>query len=68
MSAAVHPFTPAFSEDAIRQLHERLERTRFPDPETVEDWSQGAQLMRSAFAQLDLPVGPAPASTAAEVG
>ena len=29
-------------------------------------WSQGAQLMRSAFAQLDLPVGPA--SAAAEVG
>ncbi|MGD2007504.1 MAG: epoxide hydrolase, partial [Cellvibrionales bacterium] len=44
MSAAVHPFTPAFSEDAIKQLHERLERTRFPDPETVEDWSQGAPL------------------------
>ena len=44
MSAAVHPFTPAFSDDAIRQLHERLERTRFPDPETVEDWSQGAPL------------------------
>ena len=44
MSAAVHPFTPAFSDDAITQLHERLQRTRFPDPETVEDWSQGAPL------------------------
>jgi len=44
MSAAVHPFTPVFSDDAITQLHERLQRTRFPDPETVEDWSQGAPL------------------------
>jgi epoxide hydrolase len=35
------PFTIAFDEDAIDDLRDRLRRTRWPEPETVTDWSQG---------------------------
>jgi epoxide hydrolase len=39
-----HPF--AFPEAALDDLRERLSRTRWPDKETVNDWSQGAPLGR----------------------
>ncbi len=32
------------SDDAIKDLRERLARTRWPDAETVQDWSQGIPL------------------------
>lgn len=39
-----HPF--AFPQEAIDDLRDRLGRTRWPDKETVDDWSQGAPLGR----------------------
>jgi epoxide hydrolase len=39
-----HPFT--FPDAALDDLRERLGRTRWPDCETVTDWSQGAPLAR----------------------
>src|SRR3546814_14905398 len=39
-----HPF--AFPETAIDDLRERLSRTRWPEKETVDDWSQGAPLRK----------------------
>lgn len=39
-----HPF--AFPDAALDDLRERLSRTRWPDRETVDDWSQGAPLAR----------------------
>lgn len=38
------PFTIALDESAIADLRERLARTRWPDKEPVNDWSQGAPL------------------------
>ncbi|MEJ7558607.1 MAG: epoxide hydrolase family protein [Pedobacter sp.] len=37
-----HPFS--FSDSALNDLRERLLRTRWPDRETVSDWSQGVPL------------------------
>jgi pimeloyl-ACP methyl ester carboxylesterase len=39
-----HPF--AFPDAALEDLRDRLARTRWPDKETVDDWSQGAPLSR----------------------
>ena len=39
-----HPFT--FPESALSDLRKRLRHTRWPDSETVEDWSQGVPLYR----------------------
>jgi pimeloyl-ACP methyl ester carboxylesterase len=38
------PFTVEWSDDAIADLRERLARTRWPEAETVDDWSQGVPL------------------------
>jgi pimeloyl-ACP methyl ester carboxylesterase len=38
------PFSIEWSEIAIVDLRERLARTRWPEPETVDDWSQGVPL------------------------
>jgi pimeloyl-ACP methyl ester carboxylesterase len=38
------PFTIEWSEAAIADLRDRLARTRWPEPETVDDWSQGVPL------------------------
>jgi epoxide hydrolase len=43
-SALVRPFTVAFSDSEIEDLKQRLARTRWPNPETVSDWSQGVRL------------------------
>jgi pimeloyl-ACP methyl ester carboxylesterase len=40
----VRPFTVAISDSEIEDLRLRLARTRWPDPETVPDWSQGVRL------------------------
>lgn len=44
MIEPITPFLPSFNEDAIAELRARLANTRFPDEETVGDWSQGIPL------------------------
>src|SRR5664279_4348528 len=44
MTAAVTPFTLEITTDEIEDLRGRLQHTRWPDPETVDDWSQGIPL------------------------
>ena len=46
--ALIRPFTAAVADSEIDDLKQRLARTRWPDPETVPDWSQG---VRSANAK-----------------
>ncbi|MFJ8923554.1 epoxide hydrolase family protein [Streptomyces sp. NPDC102415] len=43
-SALVRPFTVSIPDAEIDDLKQRLARTRWPDPETVDDWSQGARV------------------------
>lgn len=40
----VRPFRIDVPDDALADLAERLARTRWPDPECVDDWSQGMPL------------------------
>ena len=40
----IRPFTVAIPDSEIADLKQRLARTRWPDPETVDDWSQGVRL------------------------
>jgi pimeloyl-ACP methyl ester carboxylesterase len=42
--AAIVPFTLAIEASRLDDLRRRLEFTRWPDAELVEDWSQGAPL------------------------
>ncbi len=44
MAAPITPYHPSVADDAILDLQARLGNTRFPDEETVEDWSQGIPL------------------------
>ena len=44
MSDAVQPFRIQVSDDALDDLRRRLRATRFPEPECVDDWSQGTPL------------------------
>ena len=44
MSDEVKPFRIEVSEAALRDLRQRLKQTRWPEPETIEDWSQGVPL------------------------
>src|SRR5205823_8718748 len=46
MSDAVTPFKIAIPQSDIDGLRRRLEQTRWPDRETVEDWTQGAPLAK----------------------
>lgn len=39
---SVVPFEIEISGAEMADLHDRLRRTRWPEPETVGDWSQGA--------------------------
>jgi epoxide hydrolase len=43
-SALVRPFTVSIPDSEIDDLKRRLARTRWPDPETVGDWSQGVRV------------------------
>jgi epoxide hydrolase len=43
-STLVRPFTVAIPDSEIEDLKQRLARTRWPNPETVPDWSQGVRL------------------------
>ncbi len=47
-SAPITPFRVAFDADVVEDLRARLHMTRWPERETVDDWSQGAPL---AFVQ-----------------
>jgi pimeloyl-ACP methyl ester carboxylesterase len=40
----VKPFRIEVSEADLRDLRQRLKQTRWPEPETVKDWSQGVPL------------------------
>jgi pimeloyl-ACP methyl ester carboxylesterase len=42
--APVQPFAIGIPEGELRDLRERLARTRWPERETVEDWTQGVPL------------------------
>jgi pimeloyl-ACP methyl ester carboxylesterase len=42
--ADVTPFTIDIPEAELTDLRDRLARTRWPEPETVDDWSQGVPL------------------------
>jgi len=44
MSAEIIPFRIEVPEADLDDLRERLRRTRWPDAETVDDWSQGIRL------------------------
>ena len=46
MTDAIRPYPLAFPDSALQDLRERLSRTRWPERETVDDWSQGAPLAR----------------------
>jgi epoxide hydrolase len=41
---AIRPFTVAVPQDQIDDLHRRLDSARWPERETVDDWSQGVPL------------------------
>ncbi|MCB0994070.1 MAG: alpha/beta fold hydrolase [Acidimicrobiales bacterium] len=38
------PFEVGFAAGDVEDLRDRLSRTRWPEPETVDDWSQGSPL------------------------
>ena len=46
-STLVRPFTVAIPDSEIEDLKQRLAKTRWPDPETVSDWSQGVRLQNA---------------------
>ena len=41
---AINPFRIAVPDDVLDDLRERLARTRWPERECVNDWSQGIPL------------------------
>ncbi|PRC48935.1 epoxide hydrolase, partial [Mycobacterium sp. ITM-2017-0098] len=42
--AHIEPFRIAIADEVLADLRERLLRTRWPEAETVDDWSQGIPL------------------------
>jgi epoxide hydrolase len=46
-SELVRPFRVAISDSEIADLKQRLATTRWPDPETVPDWSQGVRVQNA---------------------
>lgn len=44
----IRPFKPSISTEILEDLIQRLKRTRLPEAETVEDWSQGVPLSYQA--------------------
>ena len=41
MSVGIKPFRIAVGDDVLDDLKTRLRGTRWPEPELVDDWSQG---------------------------
>jgi pimeloyl-ACP methyl ester carboxylesterase len=48
MSDSIRPFTIDIPETDLQNLRQRIDQTRWPEQETVEDWTQGTPL---AFVQ-----------------
>lgn len=46
MNADIRPFVLRIDEAQLDDLRQRLDRTRWPDAELVDDWSQGVPLER----------------------
>ena len=46
MSDAIIPFTLSVPQSELDDLHRRLDQTRWPERETVGDWSQGSPLTK----------------------
>jgi pimeloyl-ACP methyl ester carboxylesterase len=44
MSSEIKPFKLAIPQSELDDLHRRIDMTRWPDKEGVDDWSQGAPL------------------------
>ena len=44
MSEDITPFSVSIPENELDDLHQRLASTRWPEPETCEDWNQGIPL------------------------
>lgn len=44
MNSAIKPFTVAIADTELQDLQQRLARTRWPERETTNDWSQGIPL------------------------
>ena len=44
---AIAPFRVAIPQAALDDLHHRLASTRWPEKETVADWSQGVPLAKA---------------------
>jgi len=44
MTTAIEPWQLATPDSAIADLHARIDATRWPEAETVDDWSQGVPL------------------------
>ena len=44
MTGQIEPLRIETADDDLRDLRERLGRTRWPEPATVDDWSQGVPL------------------------
>ena len=42
MNDAITPFTLAVPQADLEDLNRRIDQTRWPDAETVDDWTQGA--------------------------
>ena len=40
MSASIRPFRIAIDDAVLVDLRQRLRATRWPEPETVDDWSE----------------------------
>ncbi len=65
MDDDVRPFRIEIPQSVIDDLRDRLRRTRWPEPETVDDWSQGTplayarELCRSWMEDYDWPAAQA---------
>ncbi|GAA3534489.1 epoxide hydrolase [Amycolatopsis ultiminotia] len=46
-STLVRPFTVSIPDSEVDDVKQRLARTRWPDPETVGDWSQGVRVQNA---------------------
>ena len=44
MNTPISPFTVAIADSELQDLQQRLARTRWPERETTDDWSQGIPL------------------------
>ena len=49
----IYPFKVAVSDEVLEDLQQRLTHTRWPEAETVDDWTQGgASCLRDGAGRL----------------